>query len=113
MPHAWTGPGDPEGGPVSTIDLVGDGLTLFTRTGAPHWRAAAEVLGADLPVTVAELPETAAHALGLNDPAAALLVRPDAVPVARWQRTANVSTAGADLRRAVDDLVGPVPALVR
>jgi putative polyketide hydroxylase len=72
--HAWL-PG--EAGAVSTLDLLGDGLTLFTGPGEGAW---ATRRGAP-PVTVRRLDAMTARALGIAA-GAELLVRPDGVPVA-------------------------------
>ena len=72
IPHMWL-PG--EGDRVSTLDLVGDGLTLFTGPGERGW----STRRGSPPVTVRRLDAITARALGiLGD--AALLVRPDGVP---------------------------------
>ncbi len=75
IPHVWA---PRNGGLVSTLDLLGDGLTLFV---GPDWD------GADLsreptspPVTIERLDAIAARGLGLSA-AGSLLARPDGVPV--------------------------------
>ena len=73
--HTWL-PG--ETGAVSTLDLLGDGLTLFTGPDAGPWDAPASP-----PVTVRRLDALTARALGIA-PTGALLVRPDGVPAAMW-----------------------------
>lgn len=108
LQHAWVGPDDGDR-PLSTLDLVGDGLTLFTAEDGEAWDTAAERLDSSVPVEVVTLPPTVAHALGLRGPGAAVLVRPDAVPVARWYRMADPADARRDLARAVDDVLA-VPA---
>jgi putative polyketide hydroxylase len=75
--HLWV---ETERGRVSTLDLVGDGLTLFTgpdgKTGS---EAPAASLDGSAPVTVRELPAMTARALGI--PAGgSQLVRPSGVP---------------------------------
>jgi hypothetical protein len=69
----------------STIDLLGQGLTLFTTAGADEWGANVRALDVAVPVAVRALPPIAARALGVR-PGGALLVRPDGGPVAAWSR---------------------------
>ena len=71
--HAWL-PG--ETGRVSTLDLLGDGLTLFT---GPAERATWKARRGNPPVTVRRLDAITARALGILG-SASLLVRPDGVP---------------------------------
>jgi 2-polyprenyl-6-methoxyphenol hydroxylase-like FAD-dependent oxidoreductase len=84
IPHAWIGP---EADRISTLDLLGPGLTLFTTAATP--RADVDRAGGGTPVTVRALPPAAAGALGIA-PGEALLVRPDGVP-------ASYSDVAADL----------------
>jgi 2-polyprenyl-6-methoxyphenol hydroxylase-like FAD-dependent oxidoreductase len=73
----------------STLDLVGDGLTLFTRADTePPARAPASADGS-APVTVRRLPAVMARALGIA-PGGSLLVRPSGVPA---RRVAEVALA--------------------
>ena len=74
--HAWL-PGAT--GRTSTLDLLGDGLTLFTGPDAGAWHPAP----AGPPVTVRRLDALTARALGIAR-TGALLVRPDGVPAAMW-----------------------------
>ena len=93
--HVWVARG---GGLVSTLDLLGSGLTLFV---GPDWDGA--VPGEDAgpaPVAVERLDAIAARGLGLTT-AGSLLVRPDGYPVAlrsTWRAAASaaalVSAAG-------------------
>jgi putative polyketide hydroxylase len=75
--HVWTEPGE-----TSTLDLVGEGLTLFT-SGSPAWAAAAATVDCRTPITVAPLDRDVARSFGLGAEGAQL-VRPDGVPVAGW-----------------------------
>ncbi|MEV4582820.1 FAD-dependent oxidoreductase [Nonomuraea jabiensis] len=104
LQHAWVAPGAPGRSPVSTLDLVGDGLTLFAGDDDSAWPTAAACLERGVPVEVVTLPRSTAHALGLHA-GGGLLVRPDAVPVARWYRVTDVPRAVAELQRAVDDVL--------
>ena len=91
---------------MSTLDLIGPGLTLFVADDgdASAWRAAANELDHDVPVTVEVLPGTVAHAIGIHRPGGAILVRPDGVPVATWWTSRDRS---ADLNGAIDALLRP------
>ncbi|HEX8204535.1 MAG TPA: FAD-dependent monooxygenase, partial [Solirubrobacteraceae bacterium] len=67
LPHVWVEPG------VSTLDVLGPGLTVFTGLGpAPSPTGPA-------PFTVRRLDELTARALGIHR-GAALVVRPDGTP---------------------------------
>ena len=72
--HLWI---EAEGKRVSTLDLVGDGLTLFTGPDT-HVDTAASTDGS-APITVRALPAMTARALGIA-PGDSLLVRPSGVP---------------------------------
>jgi putative polyketide hydroxylase len=104
LQHAWVAPGGPGQPPVSTLDLVGDGLTLFVGDDDVAWRTAVSRLERDVPVEVVTLRRATAHALGLQT-GGGLLVRPDAVPVASWYRVSDVPRAVAELERAIDDVL--------
>lgn len=108
LQHAWVGGSAPDETPVSTLDLIGDGLTLVVSGPAAVWRRAAAQLDRPVPVTVTELPRHVGHGLGVR-PGGALLVRPDAVPVALWYASTDAGRAVADLERAVDDLFSTHP----
>jgi putative polyketide hydroxylase len=99
--HAWLRRG---GRRVSTLDLLGPGLTLFTGPDAAAWQAAVD---APAPLTVQPLEGTAAGAVGIGGHGAALL-RPDGQVAARWPT--RPPDAGAELRRAVARLLAPAPA---
>jgi putative polyketide hydroxylase len=76
IPHVWV---PHNGGLVSTLDLLGNGLTLFV---GPDWdgTSASRQPGGP-PVTIERLDAIAARGLGLS-PAGSLLVRPDGAPLA-------------------------------
>jgi putative polyketide hydroxylase len=76
IPHLWV---ETERGPVSTLDLVGDGLTLFTGPDAETVVEAPASVDGSAPVTVRALPAMTARALGVA-PGGSLLVRPSGVP---------------------------------
>jgi 2-polyprenyl-6-methoxyphenol hydroxylase-like FAD-dependent oxidoreductase len=85
--HAWL---SGESGRTSTLDLLGDGLTLFTGPDAGAWHPAA----AGPPVTVRRIDALTARALGIAR-TGALLVRPDGVPAALW----SLRGAGVEARQ--------------
>jgi hypothetical protein len=75
IPHLWVARGER---PVSTLDLLGPGLTLFA---GPEWAGPAEPDGADSPpVTVERLDAITARGLGLTTEGY-LLARPDGHPI--------------------------------
>jgi putative polyketide hydroxylase len=76
--HVWVDPFR-----LSTIDLIGDGLTLFVSADGSGWAEAAAALQMRLPISVVRLEPIAARSLGLGSDGA-LLVRPDGVPVGGW-----------------------------
>jgi 2-polyprenyl-6-methoxyphenol hydroxylase-like FAD-dependent oxidoreductase len=82
-------------GQTSTLDVLGQGLTLFTVAGSAWQRAVAE-LDVDVPIDVRLLDRFTARALGLRGPGA-LLVRPDGASVGSWLDDADAS---ATLRTA-------------
>ena len=70
-----------DGGAVSTLDLLGAGLTLFV---GPGWAGSPPTNGAgSAPLTVERLDPIAARGLGLTTEGC-LLARPDGHPVALW-----------------------------
>jgi putative polyketide hydroxylase len=85
--HLWV---DGEARRTSTLDLLGDGLTLFTGPGGDMWRRAARPPAARLPLTAHTLDALTVRALGVVG-RGALLVRPDGQPVSLW--TGDVDAA--------------------
>jgi putative polyketide hydroxylase len=75
IPHLWV---DSDGERVSTLDLVGDGLTLFTAPGFDPAEVPASADGT-APLAIRKLPAVTARALGIA-PGGSLLVRPSGVP---------------------------------
>jgi putative polyketide hydroxylase len=77
--HVWV---PRNGGLVSTLDLLGEGLTLFV---GPDWDDAipSDQAGSP-PITVERLDAIAARGLGLAATTGSLLARPDGFPVALW-----------------------------
>jgi putative polyketide hydroxylase len=81
IPHVWAPRGERL---VSTLDLLGDGLTLFT---GPHYKSALPpAVDLSAPVRTEGLDHISARALGLT-PDGSLLARPDGAAV-------SVATAG-------------------
>jgi hypothetical protein len=86
LPHVWL---PSASGRVSSLDLLGPGLTLFTGPEGASWASAAAAGAGPVPVTVRPLDPMAARALGIRRDGA-LLVRPDGVPAGCWTRAADV-----------------------
>jgi putative polyketide hydroxylase len=77
IPHVWV---HSDEGRVSTLDLLGPGLTLFTGPDSAPW--APRAIGGP-PVTVRQLDAVGARSIGIRD-RSALLVRPDGTPAQLW-----------------------------
>ena len=104
--HLWL-PG--ESGRRSTLDLLGDGLTLFTGPAGAGWEPVAGSTPAPVPLSVRSLDELTARALGISS-RGALLVRPDGVPAGMWP--GEPLTTG-ELTRAVAALTSEREALAK
>ena len=97
--HVWVGRDD-----VSTLDLVGPGLTLFTGVTNASWADAVEELRSSVPISIVPLAPVVARSLGIGEYGGAL-VRPDGMQVAAWGSSHG---AAAQLRAAVAGLLaGP------
>jgi putative polyketide hydroxylase len=90
IPHAWLPSGG--GGRVSTLDLLGPGLTLLTGPDAAAWEAAAASVPGPVPVAVRRLEEIPARAMGIRG-GGALLARPDGSPTGWWPHGADAAPA--------------------
>lgn len=95
IPHAWL-PSTPE--PVSTLDLIGPGWTVFTAARSPAMTGT----GSSAPLTVRTLDAVTARTLGIPGDGS-LLVRPDGLPVTRWPPAFRAS----DLRPVADPTAQP------
>ncbi len=101
LPHVWL---DHDGEQVSTLDLLGPGLTVFTGPDGARWRAAAGEAGAGLGVTVRvrvvggeQLGDPAGRfteLFGLDDDGA-VVVRPDGHIAWRVRSGRGLDLAGA------------------
>jgi putative polyketide hydroxylase len=91
LTHHWV---DHDGRRVSTLDLIGDGLTLFAAIADPRWAGGTGPTGFTAPIDVVALPAGAATALGLGS-TGAVLVRPDGHEVARWSAPGSPPEPGA------------------
>ena len=80
LPHHWLAGGEAR---TSTIDLIGDGLTLLSGPSDPRWGRFAESMLSTMPIDVHVVDAGTADALGLRA-AGALLARPDGCELRRW-----------------------------
>jgi putative polyketide hydroxylase len=88
IPHVWLRPGH---GPVSTVDVLGPGLTAFT---GPEGTGEVAAPGR-VPLKVQRLDAVAARALRIP-PGGHLLARPDGTPVAVCPRREDATRLVAD-----------------
>ena len=72
-----------DGRTVSTIDLIGDGLTLLAGPNEPQWSTARPPVAFSAPISHHTLDRATADALELA-PDGALLTRPDGREIRRW-----------------------------
>jgi putative polyketide hydroxylase len=80
LPHHWLAADDQK---RSTIDLIGDGLTLLAGPSDPRWARFADTEPPNPPIKVHTLDARTTDALDLP-PAGALLARPDGSELRRW-----------------------------
>ena len=84
---------------ISTLDLLGDGLTLLAGPDEPRWAGATTTLDARAPVSVHLLDEATSGQLGL-EPTGALLLRPDGQQLRKMASLRRISRPRAARRSA-------------
>lgn len=92
LPHHWLELGDEK---RSTIDLIGDGLTLLAGPSDPRWARIADAEPPNPPIRVHMLDTRTADALDLPS-AGALLARPDGRELRRWTDLDAATAADAE-----------------
>lgn len=85
LAHYWL---DHDRRRVSTLDRIGDGLTVFVAVADPRWAHVVEQIGFNAPLDEVVVEAGATAALGLG-PTGAVVVRPDGHEVARWSTPAG------------------------
>ena len=91
LPHHWVA-GDQE---RSTVDLMGDGLTLLAGPSDRRWLRFATYFKPSAPVNVHVIDARTSEALGLR-PTGALLARPDGRELGRWASADTAMAAAAE-----------------
>lgn len=70
---------------VSSLDLLGEGLTLLASRDEPRWSEAAGILNTQIPVATHALDGSTARGIGIH-PGGAVLLRPDGRQLHHWPR---------------------------
>lgn len=70
---------------VSTLDLLGNGLSLLASRDEPRWSEAAATLNTRAPLVTHVLDESTARSIGMR-PGGAVLLRPDGQQLHHWPR---------------------------
>jgi putative polyketide hydroxylase len=111
--HVWV---PDAGGPLSTLDLLGDGLTLFA---GPDWDGPVHTPDAGSPPVTVKRLDVIARGLGLTA-AGSLLARPDGYPIALWNgeqpgqvRLARAIAAGGASAAPAADVSAPARMAAR
>jgi len=89
---------------VSTLDLLGPGLTLLTGPRGSAWHACVAEVATPLPLVVHSVDAAAAAAFDIGA-CGAVLVRPDGQLAGRWQSTVDLRSA-VEAARGATALVG-------
>jgi putative polyketide hydroxylase len=92
LPHHWLPAGDQE---RSTVDLIGDGLTVLAGPSDPRWLRFATYIKPNAPLNVHVIDAHTSEALGLQ-PTGALLARPDGRELGRWTSADTAIAAAAE-----------------
>jgi len=92
LPHHWLSDGDQE---RSTVDIIGDGLTLLAGPSDPRWLRFARYFKPKAPLDVHVIDTGTSEALGLQ-PTGALLARPDGRELRRWTSAGTAIAAAAE-----------------
>jgi putative polyketide hydroxylase len=102
LPHVWQ---HQAGGRLSTLDLLGPGLTLLTGPPGTRWHDLAAGLAISMPLTVHGVDTVAVAAFDIGADGA-VLVRPDGRLVRRWPSTVEsgdeLSVAAAAIGRSLE-----------
>ena len=96
IPHLWL---PAAAGRVSTLDLLGPGLTLLTGLDRDAWEATAGAVAGSAPVVVRSVDAISARALGFHG-GGALLARPDGVPIGLWSSADRANAPSPELALA-------------
>jgi putative polyketide hydroxylase len=92
LPHHWLRAGGRE---RSTVDLIGDGLTLLAGPSDPRWLRFASYFKPNAPLNVHVIDAHTSEALGLQ-PTGALLAWPDGRELRRWTSVGTAIAAAAE-----------------
>jgi 2-polyprenyl-6-methoxyphenol hydroxylase-like FAD-dependent oxidoreductase len=82
--HRWLPKGDTN---TSTLDLLGQGVTVFAAPAGPDWATVMRDLNVRVPVVTHVLDPVTAQSLAIA-PGSALLLRPDGQELVRWPTSA-------------------------
>jgi putative polyketide hydroxylase len=80
LPHHWVPRGSET---ISTLDLLGNGLTLLVGPAEPRWPEAGASLNTRAPLSTHAVDERTAHSVGIQ-PGGAVLLRPDGQALVHW-----------------------------